>query len=139
MKITVAAAAPELLPGQPGRNMANVLAAIARARDDGATILVLPAGLPADMDQAALDREADKMVVYPLMQPSLTKEELMLPQDGKVLCCSADTPATVSSHYENINLAGLASHEHMCVVAMACPMGGDGGALYTGQCPRPGW
>ena len=42
MKIKIAAAAPEILPGQPGRNMANVLAAISRARDDGASILVLP-------------------------------------------------------------------------------------------------
>ncbi len=134
MKITVAAAAPEMLPGQPGRNMANVQASIARARDDGAAILVLPAGLPADMDWQTLEREADKMVVYPLMQQSLTREELMLPREGKVLCCSTDSPATISSHYENINLAGLSSHEHMCVVVMACPMGGDGGTLYTGQC-----
>ena len=38
MKIKVAAAAPEILPGQPGQNMANVLAAIDRARADGAQL-----------------------------------------------------------------------------------------------------
>ena len=135
MKIKIAAAAPELLPGQPGQNMANVLAAIDRAKADGASILVLPAGLPEDMNRGAIERQAGKMTVYPIMAPSLPREELAHPHpELKILCCSCDTPATVSSHLENINLAGLASHENMAVVALACPMGGDGGTLYTGQC-----
>ncbi len=135
MKIKVAAAAPELLPGQPGQNMANVLAAISRAREDGAGILVLPAGLPEDMNRGALERQAGKMTVYPIMKQSLPREELAHPHgDMDILCCSSDTPSTVSSHYDNLNLAGLASHENMAVVVMACPMGGDGGTLYTGQC-----
>ena len=136
MRIKVAAAAPELLPGRPGQNMANVLAAISRARDDGAAILVLPADLPEDMNQGALERQAGKMTVYPLTQPSLSRDDLLgHHEDMDILCCSADTPTTVSSHYDNINLAGLASHENMAVVVMACPQGGDGsGKLYTGQC-----
>lgn len=136
MRIKVAAAAPELLPGQPGQNMASVLAAISRARDDGASILVLPADLPEDMNQGALERQAGKMTVYPIMKDSLSREDLLGRHDAlDILCCSADTPATVSSHYDNINLAGLASHENMAVVVMACPRGGDGsGKLYTGQC-----
>ena len=134
MKIKLAAAAPEILPGQPGRNMANVLAAISRARDDGCSILVLPADLPEDMNRGAIERQAGKMTVYPLMEPSLPREELLHHHDLDVMCCSAATAATVASHYENVNLAGLASHENMSVVVMACPMGGDGGVLYTGQC-----
>ncbi len=135
MKIKVAAAAPEILPGQPGQNMANVLAAIDRARADGAQLLVLPAGLPEDMNRGALERQAGSMEVYPIMKQSLPREELANPHgDMDILCCSSDTASTVSSHLENINLAGLASHENMAVVVMACPMGGDGGTLYTGQC-----
>lgn len=135
MKIKVAAAAPEMLPGQPGQNMANVLAAIDRARADGAQLLVLPAGLPEDMNRGALERQAGPMTVYPITKESLPREELAHPHPGlDILCCSSDAPATVTSHLENINLAGLASHENMAVVVMACPMGGDGGTLYTGQC-----
>ncbi len=134
MKITLAAAAPEILPGQPGRNMTNVLAAISRARDDGCSILVLPANLPEDMNRGAIERQAGKMTVYPLMQEPLPREELLHHHDLDILCCSANTPSTVSSHYDNLNLAGLSSHENMAVVVMACPMGGDGGTLYTGQC-----
>ncbi len=136
MRIKVAAAAPELLPGRPGQNMANVLAAISRARDDGASILVLPSDLPEDMNQGALERQAGKMAVYPITKPSLSRDDLLgHHEDMDILCCSADTPTTVSSHYDNINLAGLASHENMAVVVMACPQGGDGsGRLYTGQC-----
>ena len=141
MKIKIAAAAPEILPGQPGRNMANVLAAISRARDDGATILVLPqlsddSNLGAEeMNRGAIERQAGKMTVYPIMQPSLPRGELLHHHEGMdILCCSASTASTVSSHHENLNLAGLASHENMAVVVMACPMGGDGGTLYTGQC-----
>ena len=134
MKIKVAAAAPEILPGQPGRNMTSVLAAISRARADGAALLVLPADLPEDMNRGALERQAGPMTVYPLTRAPLPREELLLHHDLDVLCCSADTPTTVSSHYDNLNLAGLASHENMAVVVMACPQGGDGGKLYTGQC-----
>ncbi len=135
MKIKVAAAAPEILPGQPGQSMSNVLAAITRARDDGASILVLPAGLPEDMNRGAITRQAGKMTVYPLMESSLTREQLSQPQEKTdILCCSSDSPATISSHYENLNLAGLASHDAKAAVIMACPMGGDGGTLYTGQC-----
>ena len=135
MKIKVAAAAPEILPGQPGQNMANVLAAISRAREDGAQLLVLPAGLPEDMNRGALERQAGKMAVYPITKEPLPREELAHPHPGlDILCCSSDTPSTVSSHYDNLNLAGLASHENMAVVVLACPMGGDGGTLYTGQC-----
>ncbi len=136
MRIKVAAAAPELLPGQPGQNMASVLAAISRAREDGASILVLPADLPEDMNRGALERQAGKMTVYPIMKPSLSRADLLERHDDlDVWCCSADTPTTVSSHYDNINLAGLVSHENMTVVVMACPQGGDGsGKLYTGQC-----
>ncbi len=134
LKVTIAAAAPDILPGRPGQNMTNVLAAITRARDDGASILVLPANLPEEMNRGAIDRQAGKMTVYPLMKPSLRADQLMHCQEGKILCCSADTPATVFSHFSNLNLASLASHEHMSVVAMACPMGGDGSTLYTGQC-----
>lgn len=135
MKIKVAAAAPEMLPGQPGQNMANVLAAIDRARADGAQLLVLPAGLPEDMNRGALERQAGSMTVYPIMKDSLPREELAHPHPGlDILCCSSDTASTVTSHLDNINLAGLASHENMAVVVLACPMGGDGGTLYTGQC-----
>ena len=135
MKIKIAAAAPEILPGQPGQNMANVLAAIDRARADGASVLVLPAGLPEDMNRGALERQAGKMAVYPITKEPLPRAELVHPHPGlDILCCSSDTSSTVSSHLENINLAGLASHENMAVVVLACPMGGDGGTLYTGQC-----
>ena len=134
MKIKIAAAAPEILPGRPGQNMANVLAAISQARADGAALLVLPAGLPEDMNRGALERQAGKMAVYPLTRQSLPREELLHHHDLDVLCCSADTPATASSHYDNVHLAALSSHENMAVVVMACPMGGDGGRIYTGQC-----
>ncbi len=135
MKIKVAAAAPEMLPGQPGRNMGNVLAAISRARDDGAAILVLPAGLPDDMNEGAIRRQAGKMTVYPLMEPSLSREELTGKHQGvDILCCSSDSPATASSHFETDELAALASHDNAAVVVMACPLGGDGGTLYTGRC-----
>ncbi len=130
----MAAAAPELLPGRPGQNMANVLAAISRARADGASLLVLPAGIPEDMNRGALERQAGPMTIYPINRASLPREELLHHHEMDVLCCSDSSPATVSSHYDNINLAGLASHENMAVVVMACPMGGDGGTLYTGQC-----
>ncbi len=134
MKIKVAAAAPEIFPGRPGQNMTNVLAAISRARADGAALLVLPAGLPEDMNRGALERQAGKMAVYPLTRQSLPREELLHHHDMDVLCCSSDTPATAMSRYENEELAAAASHENMAVVIMACPMGGDGGRIYTGQC-----
>ena len=135
MKIKVAAAAPENLPGQPGRNMTHVLAAITRARDDGASLLVLPAGLPEDMNQGAIARQAGKMTVYPLLKPSLAPEQLKQRHDDMdILCCSSDSPATVTSHMETDELAALASHDNAAVVVMACPLGGDGGALYTGRC-----
>ena len=134
MKIKVAAAAPEILPGQPGQNMTNVLAAISRARADGAAVLVLPAGLPEDMNRGALERQAGKMTVYPLTRASLPREELLHHHELDVLCCSDDSPATVLSAMENEELAAAASHENMAVVALACPKGGDGSRLYTGQC-----
>ena len=134
MKIKVAAAAPEILPGQPGRNMANVLAAITRARDDGASLLVLPAGLPEDMNPGAIARQAGKMTVYPLMQAALSPAQLKQKQDMDVLCCSSDSAATILSAMENEELAAMASHENKAVVVMACPCGGDGGVLYTGRC-----
>ena len=134
MKIKIAAAAPELFPGRPGQNMTNVLAAISRARDDGAALLVLPAGLPEDMNRGALERQAGKMAVYPLTRPSLPREELLHHHELDVLCCSDNSPATAMSRYENEELAAAASHENMAVVVMACPMGGDGGKIYTGQC-----
>lgn len=114
--------------------MANVLAAISRARNDGAALLVLPAGLPEDMNKGAIERQAGKMTVYPLMRASLTPQELSDQHELDVLCCSADTPATASSYFENEELAALASHDNKAVVIMACPMGGDGGQIYTGQC-----
>lgn len=135
MKIKIAAAAPEILPGQPGRNMGNVLAAISRARDDGASILVLPAGLPEDMNPGAIQRQAGKLTVYPLMKPSLTRLQITEKHEGAdILCCSSDSPATASSHFETDELAALASHDNASVVVMACPLGGDGGVLYTGRC-----
>ncbi len=135
MKITIAAAAPELLPGQPGRNMANIRAAVTRAQEEGASILVLPSGFPEDLDREAITELAGKMKVYPITHESLPRGELLHHHEGMdILCCSASTPASVSSHHANVNLAGLASHENMAVVVMACPMGGDGGVLYTGQC-----
>ena len=134
MKIKVAAAAPEIVPGQPGRNMGNVLAAISRARDDGASLLVLPADLPEDMNRGAIERQAGKMTVYPLTHPSLTREELTGRHEMDVLCCSSNGAATASSNYENEELAAMASHENKAVVVMACPRGGEGGTLYTGQC-----
>lgn len=134
MKIKVAAAAPELFPGRPGQNMTNVLAAISRARDDGAALLVLPAGLPEDMNRGALERQAGKMAVYPLTRPALPREELLHHHELDVLCCSDSSPATASSFYENEELAAAASHENMAVVVLACPRGGDGGRIYTGQC-----
>ena len=134
MRIKVAAAAPEIIPGRPGQNMANVLAAISRARADGASLLVLPAGLPEDMNPGALERQAGPMTVYPLTRASLSREELMGQHDLDVLCCSAGTPSTATSYFENDELAAAASHENMAVVVMACPRGGDGGQIYTGQC-----
>lgn len=134
MRIKVAAAAPEIFPGRPGQNMGNVLAVISRAREDGAAILVLPAGLPEDMNRGAIERQAGKMAVYPLLRPSLTAEELVRPQEPDILCCSADRPATATSRYENEELAAMASYENMALVVMACPLGGDGGQVYTGQC-----
>lgn len=134
MRIKVAAAAPAICPGQPGQNMANVLAAIRRARADGAAMLVLPDGVPMDINRSAVERQAGPMPVYPLTAPSLTAEQLMQPQELDILCCSSDRAATVFSWYENQELAAMASHENMAAVIMACPMGGEGSRLYTGQC-----
>ncbi len=134
MRIKVAAAAPEIIPGQPGQNMANVLAAISRARADGAAMLVLPDGMPEDMNRGAVERQAGPMPVYPLTAPSLTAEQLLQHQDLDILCCSSDRAATASSYYENEELAAMASHENMAVVIMACPLGGVGRQVYTGQC-----
>ena len=134
MKIKVAAAAPEISSGQPGQSFANILSVISRARADGAALLVLPDKLPEDVNQGAVERQAGPMAVYPLTKPSLTRDELMSRRDMDVLCYSADTPATSSSRYENEELAAMASYENMAVVVMACPLGGDGGRIYTGQC-----
>ncbi|MCD7846240.1 MAG: hypothetical protein LUG57_10420 [Oscillospiraceae bacterium] len=134
MRIKVAAAAPEIIPGQPGQNMANVLAAISRARADGAAMLVLPDGVPEDINHGAVERQAGPMPVYPLTAPSLTAEQLLQPQELDILCCSSNRAATASSYYENEELAAMASHENMAVVIMACPLGGEGQQVYTGQC-----
>lgn len=134
MKIKVAAAAPEILPGQPGSNIRNVLDAVAQARADGAALLVLPLGLPEDIDREELERQAGAMTVYPLTRASLPREELTHHHDMDVLCCSADTPATALSRYDNEELAAASSHENMAVVVMACPRGGGGNQIYTGQC-----
>ena len=134
MKIKVAAAAPEILPGQPGSNIRNVLDAVTQARADSAALLVLPLGLPEDIDREELESRAGAMTVYPLTRAPLSREELSYHHDMDVLCCSVDTPATAMSRYENENLAGLSSHENMAVVVMACPRGGDGNQIYTGQC-----
>ncbi|MCC8357889.1 MAG: hypothetical protein LJU34_08715 [Oscillospiraceae bacterium] len=134
MRIKVAAAAPEIIPGQPGQNMANVLAAISRARADRAAMLVLPDGVPEDINRGAVERQAGPMPVYPLTAPSLTAEQLLQPQELDILCCSSNRAATASSYYENEELAAIASHENMAVVIMACPLGGVGQKVYTGQC-----
>lgn len=130
----MAAAAPEILPGRPGQNMANVLAAISRARADNASLLVLPAGIPEDMNRGALERQAGSMAIYPINRVSLPREELLHHHQMDVLCCSDSTPATISSRYDNQELAAAASHENMSVVVLACPMGGDGNRIYTGHC-----
>lgn len=115
--------------------MSNVLAAITRARDDKVSLLVLPALLPEDMNPGAIARQAGKMTVYPLMKPSLTRQKLAEKhEDMDILCCSSDSPATVTSHMETDELAALASGDNAAVVVMACPLGGDGGTLYTGRC-----
>lgn len=136
MKIKVAAAAPEIWPGQPGQNMSNVLSCITRARNDGAAILVLPANIPEDLNRGAIERQAGSMEVYPITKPSLTVSELASPRKEKldILCCSSDSQATASSYYENDELAAMASHDSKAVVVLACPKGGAGGRVFTGQC-----
>ena len=151
MRLTIAAAAPEVFPADVERNKVNIIHSIQRARDAGAAVLVLPddciMGLAGDLEQLPLLRmaaEAAKaeilaaagtLTVYPLSAGALRADELPAAERQDLLCCCSDRPATALSVMENEELCAMTSADKRCAVAMATPLGASTtDFVYDGRC-----
>lgn len=151
MRLTIAAAAPEVFPADVERNTVNIISAIQQAQQAGAAVLVLPAesitGMAGDLEalpllqKAALDAEdrllaaAGGLTVYPHSAAAYDADELHDAERQDLLCCSSDRPATALSVMENEELCASVSLEKQCVVAMASPLGSSGtDFVYDGHC-----
>ncbi len=151
MRLTIAAAAPEVFPADVERNKVNIIHSIQKAREAGAAVLVLPAdcvmGLCGDLEglqilQKAAEKAtaeilaaADGLTVYPLSVPALTPQALREAARQDLLCCSSDAPATALSVMENEELCASVSMDKRCAVALATPLGASTtDHVYDGRC-----
>jgi len=150
LKIRIAAAAPDTRPGDVQGNKAAILSLIERTRTEKALLLCLPDGCItglsggrespevwalAEAAAAEIRQSAGPMPVYPITCAALTAQELPKAKREDLLLCAADLPATGASQFGVPELAARVSHDKRCVVAIACPLGGEAGDfVYDGRC-----
>jgi hypothetical protein len=140
MKIRIAAATPDIRPGDGQGNKVNIISIIERAKADKALLLCLPDGCVDGLrgDESLVEeirRSAGALPVYPITRAALTAKELPKAKRQDLMLCAADLPATASSQFEVPELAARVSHDKRCAVAIACPLGGEAGDfVYDGRC-----
>ncbi len=149
-KLIVAAAAPDCRPADIEQNKENILAAIARAKADGASLLLLPmdavGGFAGALAAQSLFQRAESRALQELLfaagelqlfmsRAGQSAEASLRLGDFELELLSTDRPATALSDMENEEEAALRSLESGGVCLLASPLGGpNSDNVYTGHC-----
>ncbi len=148
--VTVAVAAPFCRPADIDQNKENILAAIARAKADGAKILLLPmdclGGFAGSLADQRLFRETENKALMEILhcagdlklymsRAGQSQEASLLEGEFELEYLSTDRPATALSRLCNEEEAAIRSFECGGACLLASPLGGPGSDnVYTGHC-----